>query len=166
MVAKRATIEELRDQRAKDLEVARSRGVTPSGGVLPKADAVYEVVEGFHHVPAVEGNGVVRLGPGDRFRPTEAQHAGRTLRGKARELSATEYAGISRSADPQRAIRSTGADIGLRALPMTKAALRTALDAGLTEDDVLATDPTGSDDTYIKADVEAIIEAKASPDVE
>ena len=53
--------------------------------------------------------------------------------------------------------RSTGADIGLRALPMTDAALEVALDEGLEESDFEGVEPEGANGQYLKSQVEDLL---------
>lgn len=123
------TLEQARKSRENAIEHNRDQGVIDYASKQPKADVVYEVTEGYKHLPSGrKGEKSIRLGPGNRFRPTLKQVQDGSLKNKARELSRSEYAGISR--DDRRPV-STGAEIGLRTLNMEKDALKLGLDAGL-----------------------------------
>lgn len=105
----------------------------------------YEV-EGSYHYHRDESGNRVRLEPGDRFRPTRKQVEQGSLEGKARK--------VREDVAPKTA---RGADIGLRALPMTDAALDLALDEGLDESDFEGVEPEGADGDYLKSQVEALL---------
>lgn len=143
------TLDQAKAKRDEQIDQNRSLGVVEYKSGEAQSDKVFEVTEGLKYLP-----GGKVLGPGQRFRPTERQIANGSLRGKARELTGTEYAAIRR--DERRPV-SAGADIGLRALPMTNHALKLALDSGLTEADFEGVQPAGHDDQYTKAQVEEII---------
>lgn len=148
------TLAEAQAKREKDIEGNRELGVVEwDNGQQPLADAVYEVVEGYHGLP---GHG--RIGPGHRFRPTVAQHERQTLRNKARELTSTEYRGIHRH---ERKPVVSGADIGLRRFPMAEGTLSFALASGLTEEDFQAVEPEGSDGRFTRAQVDQMVRARA-----
>jgi hypothetical protein len=119
------------------------------------SERVYEVEEGLKYVPG-PGNAQIRLGPGNRFRPTEAQVRSGSLKGKARELTQSEYAGLGATKIQAR----VGVDIGLRTLPITGHVLKLALEAKLTEDDFAGLEPAGPGGNYTKAQVEELIAKK------
>lgn len=164
------TIEQKQRERAEQMEANRALGVIPWSSPEPQSEKVYEVVEGYHHVPGGKHpRNVRKLGPGMRFHPTENQVAKGSLRGKARELTASELAGIGRSADPSRKIRSTGADIGIRdssRFPLTPGALKLALDQKVTEEELAGVEGEGSEGTILKAQVAAIVAARSGADGE
>lgn len=81
------------------------------------------------------------VGQGDVFEPT----------GEELEKIGDKLEPVDSSAPVQ------GADIGLRSLPMTEAALELALDAGLSEDDFEGLDPAGADGDYLKSQVEGLV---------
>lgn len=105
----------------------------------------YEV-EGSYHFHRTESGERVRLEPGDRFHPTRKQVAQGSLAGKARK--------VSESSGPTSV---SGADIGLRSLDMTDAALELALDAGLEVSDFEAVEPAGAHGDYLKSQVEELV---------
>lgn len=53
-----------------------------------------------------------------------------------------------------------GANIGIRALPMTDAAMELALEADLSEEDFEGIEPAGSSGDYLKSQVVALIEGE------
>lgn len=153
------TLEQARKERESAIENNRDLGVIDYPSKQQKADAVYEVIDGYKHLPSGQKGGkTIRLGPGNRFRPTEKQVADGSLKGKARELTRSEYAGVSR--DDRRPV-STGADIGLRSLNMEKAALKAALDAGLCEEDFADMKP-GAFGRFTLEQVEEVIGRKGN----
>lgn len=105
----------------------------------------YEVVEGYHHVRDASGRSK-RYGPGDRFHPTRKQVESNSLEGKARKVR-----------DAYEPTTTQGADIGLRSLPMTDAALELALDEGLSEEDFEDIEPDGVHGDYLKGQVEDLV---------
>lgn len=161
------TLEKLQADREKAIEGNRALGVIPWGNRQEQAkDVVYEVLDGYHRVPSSptdspRGPEMLTLGPGNRFHPTVHQVQTNSLRGKVRELNRDEYASIGRSGDPSRSPKFAGADIGIRALPMSDAALKLALGV-LSEEDFEGVTPEGSDGRYLVKQVEALIEAKTS----
>lgn len=159
------SLEQARVEREKAIEGNRAEGVIPWGNRQEQAkDVVYEVVDGYHRVPAEptknpRGPEMITLGPGNRFHPTVHQVRSGSLEGKVRELNQDEYRALGRSADPSRKVVSTGADIGIRALPMSDTALKLALGV-LTEDDFEGVEPEGSNGVYTVKQVETMIAAK------
>lgn len=151
-----ATLAEKQEQRREEIDLNREIGVVDYKSGDKKSDRVYEVVEGYKHLP-----GGVRLGPGQRFRPTERQVANGSLKGKARELTRTEYDAVHRS---ERKAVSRGAEIGLRQFKMADGTRQFASDHGLTEDDFHGTEPEGANDQFTRAQVEAMVEARESAD--
>jgi hypothetical protein len=146
--------ESLKAQQAKridQIDLNRQLGVTDYRSGEKQSDRVYEVREGYKHLP-----GGIRLGPGQRFRPTERQIANGSLRGKASELTRSEYESVRRT---DRRPMSNGADIGIRALPMAEGTLRFALEAGLRAEDFEGIEPAFNGQ-YTKAQVAEILEAR------
>lgn len=129
----------------------RRSGVVEYESGEKQSDRVYEVTDGLKYLP-----GGKVLGPGNRFHPTERQIRNGSLKGKARELAQSEYASVSRK---ERRPVSSGADIGIRALPMAEGTLALALEAGLREEDFAGLEP-GYEDRYTRSQVEEIIEAR------
>lgn len=147
------TLEQARQDRHEAIEANRALGVTEYKSGEKQSGEVYEVVEGYKHLP-----GGIRLGPGQRFHPTERQVRTGSLKGKARELSRSEYESVKRS---ERRVVSTGADVGIRALPMADTTLDLALREGLTEEDFEGVEP-GFEGRYTRSQVTEIIEARES----
>lgn len=109
------------------------------------ADETWRVTSGYHR----DRDGDVH-GPGETFRPTVRQVQGNTLKGKAERVKVHDN------------IRSTGADIGLRALEWgSDAALQKAIHAKppLTEEEMEAVGPSGATG-YVTADVNEALEAR------
>jgi hypothetical protein len=146
------TLEQATAARGEAIEGNRELAVAEYKSGEKQADVVYEVIEGYKHLP-----GGIRLGPGQRFRPTERQIANGSLKGKARELTRSEYGSVGRS---ERRAVAHGADIGIRALPMAEGTLKFALEAGLRETDFDGVEP-GFEGRYTKAQVAEIIEARS-----
>lgn len=148
------TLQEQQATRADQIDLNRELGVVDYRSGEKQSDQVYEVIEGYKHLP-----GGIRLGPGQRFRPTERQVANGSLRGKARELSRSEYRNIQR--DERRPV-STGADfreMGLRSIEMADGTRAAAYDGGLGAEDFEGIEP-GFEGRYTRAQVEELIEAK------
>lgn len=150
------TLEQAKATDREQRDTNRRLGVVEYESGEKQADAVYEVTDGLKYLP-----GGKVLGPGSRFRPTLGQirkdKRGRTsLDGKARELTQSEYGSVSRA---NRKPVSSGADIGIRALPMAEGTLALALEHGLREEDFEGLEP-GYEDRYTRAQVEQIIEAR------
>lgn len=82
------------------------------------------------------------IGQGDVFEPTDEEK--RKIGGKLEPVS--------------EVARASGADIGLRSLPMTDAALELALEAGLDESDFAGVEPEGADGDYLVSQVRDLIE--------
>lgn len=165
------TLQELKDQHRAAVDSNRRRPVRDySGG---KASTVLEVAEGKHHAPAVargsKAADLVRgetLVPGDRFIPTLDQLESLNKKGgldageggKFRVVEGAAAASISRTS---RKPMSTGADIGLRALPTLKGeALKAALDAGLQVEDFDEVEPVGKFGRFTPEQVADVIRAK------
>lgn len=154
-------IEAAKAQRADEIDSNRAIGVVEYKSGEAQADAVYEVIEGYKHLP-----GVGRIGPGQRFHPTENQHRTGSLKGKARELTRTEYDSVSRAAKyPGR-----GADFpamerraALVEIPMAEGTREMAVEAGLTADDFENRAP-GYAGKYTREQVESFIAAKTGED--
>lgn len=132
-----------------------------NGGVVPwksgekQSDRVFEVVEGTKYLPDGDG-GQKRLGPGQRFHPTENQVRNGSLRGKARELTQTEMRGIRASGTTQ-----PGADIGVRAIKgLSQNLAKIAIDSGLTEQDFDGIAPAGPGGQITRAQVDSLIDRK------
>jgi len=158
------TLAEAKSDRDATIERNRARPVTEYPSKQKLSDQVWEVTEGLKHVPDGSGKRMNTLTPGMRFRPTEAQvkqtASGRGgLLNKARELNRSEYAGISLG----KRNRSTGADIGLRALSMAEGTLRAAMDGGLTEQDFEGVVP-GHGGKFTREQVDDLIALKNSGD--
>lgn len=164
------------DRRQKQIEANQEIGVIPwKNDFEQDTSTVWEVVDGYHRVPPKPGSkDFIRMGPGNRFHPTVKQveeanavHPTRGVRGRGgllrgghiRELSGTEMAGIGRSKDPSRKVMARGADIGIRALPMSDTALKLALGV-LSEDDFEGVEPARSDGAYTVEQIQALVEAK------
>lgn len=172
MARERKTMEQLQADHREAVEANQEIGVIEWKSDLPQSDEVWEVVDGYHHVPAEparspRGTKMKTLGPGNRFRPTVQQakrgdaRGGLLRGGKMRRLTATEMAGIGRSQDPSHRPWSPGADIGIRALPMSDTALKLALGT-LSEEDFEGTEPEGTNGVYTVRQVERMVEAKQS----
>lgn len=147
-MANAKTLEELQHQHDSTIEQNRLRPVVdvPTKN-QKKADVIMEITDGFKHIPEVGPDGLVRkihrLGPGQRFRPTESEVATRRtlsnpnipafgLRGKARELTASEMKTVNAGSRPTVAVLD---DIGLRTLRFQADALKRAIDARLEVSD-------------------------------
>lgn len=151
------TIEQAQAQREREIDGNRALGVQEWENNEPQSEAVYEVIDGYHHVPVAPGSDEqLTLGPGHRFHPTKQQAETGSLKGKARELTETEYRGIHRE---ERKPRSTGADIGIRALPMAEGTMKIALDAGLREEDFRRIEP-GHEGRFTRSQVDELIAAR------
>ncbi len=154
------TIEELRGVHATAVEVNRALPVAVhhakegAGESSQPSDRIFEVTDGIKHVLGADRMKYERLAPGRRFRPTvgELENNARALRGKARELTATERRGLSIG----------GSDVGIRALPLTGGALKAALAEGLTEADFATIRPQGVNGEFTKGQVDELIKARAS----
>lgn len=159
------TLEKLQDQHVKDMDINRALGVVEYKSGEKQSDRVYEVVEGCKGLP-----GGIRIGPGARFHPTEAQVKNGSLRGKARELTATEYGSVRRHERPPV---SNGADFGemaegaeaervakLSDLPMADTTLKAAIDGGLTVLDFQGIEP-GFEDRYTGSQVRELVAGKS-----
>lgn len=92
---------------------------------------------GGHHV---RGDGS-EVGQGDTFEPTSEE-----LRKIPEKLER-----VSTSAP------FSGADIGVRSLPMTDAALDLALSEGLSEEDFLGIEPEGASGEYLVSQVRGLL---------
>jgi hypothetical protein len=121
-----------------------------------QSDQVHEVTEGFKHLPGPDGT-IKTLGPGNRFHPTERQILTGALEGKTRELTRSEYKELKSG----KTISMAGSDIGVRALPMSSALQKLALEKGLREEDFAGVEPAGAGGQYTKAQVEELAAAKA-----
>ncbi len=148
-----ATLEQAKKEHSNAIEANRDLGVIQYTSRQEQSDAVYEVVAGCKRLP---GNKV--LGPGQRFHPTVKQVESGSLRGKARELSASELRGMRHQ--PKH---FAGADIGLRNVPMAETTFKLALDAQLTETDFTGIEP-GHEGRYTRAQVREIIAARSEGD--
>jgi hypothetical protein len=149
--------EQAKIQHAEAVEANRALGVIEYKSGERQSDEVWEVTDGLKYLPGEERKSQV-LAPGMRFRPTVEQvrqtRAGRGgLRGKARELTTSEYASLRRDG---RTVMATGADIGLRGLSMEKDALALALEHHLSEADFDAVKP-GRFGRYTIEQVESMV---------
>lgn len=149
------TLEQARDTRREQVDGNRRLGVVEYESGEKQSDRVFEVTDGLKYLP-----GGKVLGPGNRFHPTERQVEQGSLRGKARELTQSEYGSVSRE---DRKPVSNGADIGIRALPMADTTLKLALRAELSEEDFEGIEP-GYEGRYTRSQVEEIIEARDAGD--
>lgn len=144
-------------QKTHDAGVADNQniGVVSWKNGEKQSDRVFEVVEGTKYLPDGEG-GQKRLGPGQRFHPTENQVKNGSLKNKARELSATEMRGIRASG-----VSQPGADIGVRAVKgLSQNLAKIAVDSGLTEQDFDGLAPAGPGGQITRAQVDSLIERK------
>lgn len=164
MAKEKLTLEEAQAKRVSDMEANRALGVVPYDSAIPQSEKVFEVVEGYHYLPGGKNpKNRRRLAPGMRFHPTVDQVEKGSLRGKARELTASELGGLRRSADPSRKIRSPGADIGIRnseRFPLTPAALKLALDAKVSEEELAGVEGEGAEGTILKHQIEDLVAAR------
>lgn len=111
-----------------------------------KVSDVYEVTRG--KVTDVDGRD---LGPGEHFRPTRRQVAKGTLEGKARMVR------------QDTSVSARGADIGIRALEWgSEIALKKAVKNDVTVEEMEATGGPSGETGYVTADVNAVLEARAS----
>jgi hypothetical protein len=148
------TLEQATVARGEAIESNRDLAVAEYKSGEKQADAVYEVIEGYKHLP-----GGIRLGPGQRFRPTERQIANGSLRGKARELTRSEYGSVR---SEKRRTVGRGADfreMGLAGLDMAEGTRKFAYDAGLSAEDFEGVEPAFNGQ-YTKAQVAEILEAR------
>jgi len=141
------TLEQAQAQRIQDVESNRGVGVIPYKSGEEQSDRIFEVVEGYKHLP-----GGIRLGPGQRFHPTVKQVRTGALRGKARELTRDEHRSMTGKV-------FSGADIGIRALPMADTTREMALKAGLRESDFEGIEP-GFEGRFTRSQVQRIIDGK------
>lgn len=146
-----STLQEAQKEYSNAVEANRDHGVVQYKSRQSQADAIYEVVEGCKRLP-----GNIVLGPGARFHPTEKQVKDGSLAGKARELSASELRGLKGFAPVPT---FTGADIGLRSLPMAPGTLKEAMDAGLEEEDFEGLEPA-FEGRYTREQVRELIAAR------
>lgn len=151
------TMQELQGEHDRKVEANRSLGIQAYKSGEKQSGEVWEVTAGRKYLPNGKGRQAV-LGPGHLFHPTVRQIETGALEGKAREVPASVRRGLSTSG----AIRSTGADIGLRALPMADSTLKRAMQAGMTEEEFSGVDPEGADGQYTFRQVEAMIAARDS----
>lgn len=108
-------------------------------------DDLYEVEAGYHTHTDPNGR-ERRLEPGATFHPTRRQVESGSLQGKARLK------------EPDTSSQFPGADIGVRSLPMTDAALELALEHDLSEEDFEGVEPAGADGDYLKSQVRELVE--------
>lgn len=150
------TLEQAQERRHQAVESNRDLGVIKYKSKQKQSDAVFEVEEGHHTLP--DGQ---RLGPGQRFHPTESQVTGgkggrSTLAGKAREVTRSEYRDLRQQAP---AARVPGADIGIRQLPMADSTLKRAIEGDLTEADFAGLEPA-FEGRFTGKQIEELIEKK------
>jgi len=141
------TLEQAQADRLKAIESHRALGVVEYKSGEEQSDKIFEVVEGFKHLP-----GGIRLGPGDRFHPTVNQVRTGALKGKARELTRDEHRSMTGKV-------FSGADVGIRSLPMAKTTMEMALKADLRESDFEGIEP-GFEGRYTRSQVQEIIDTK------
>jgi hypothetical protein len=151
------SMQELQSEHDRKVEANRALGIQEYKNGQKQSDEVWEVTAGRKYLPDGKGKPKV-LGPGHLFRPTERQLETGALRGKAREVPASVRRGLPASGD----IRSTGADIGIRALNMAESTIKRALQAGMAEADFEGVEPEGQDGQYTFRQVEAMIAARDS----
>lgn len=166
------TIEQLNQEHRAAEEANRDLGVIDYRTSEPLSDAVYEVTDGFKHLP-----GGLRLGPGQRFRPTARQVETNALRGKARELTPSQmrslrpgrkvFAGADFGEMERKAATANGKASGAApsddpwgSLPMADETRAFAQEAGLTPADFEGIVPEGARKNYTKTQVRAMIEAR------
>lgn len=159
-----ATLKEKEAQRTREIGQNEAIGVVEYKNGETQSNEVWQVTEGYKYLP-----GGKVLGPGHRFHPTVAQvektRRGRGgLTGKARELTGTEYDGLGRGA---RKVQVGGADFAamerrarLAELPMSESSVLLAFEAGMDAGDFAGIEPEGTAGRYLKAQVEALIEAR------
>lgn len=145
------TLEQAQAKDADERDHNRRLGVVEYTSGEKQSDAVYEVTDGLKYLP-----GGKVLGPGNRFHPTVRQVRQGSLRGKARELTQSEYGSVRTS---RKRASVNGADVGLRALPMADTTLDLALRADLTEEDFAGVEP-GFEGRYTRSQVQEIIDAR------
>lgn len=148
-MAETVTLAEAQAKHRTQVDDNRMQGIADTNNGETPSDKVYEVTDGLKYLP---GGRV--LGPGNRFRPTEEQIARGGLKGKARELSRSEYQGIGHR------VYGNGADIGLRQYEMAESTLQYALEHGLTEADFDGVEPEGANGRYLREQVEAMVAAR------
>ena len=157
-MAEPLTLEQAQKQTLEAIEHNRSVGVVEYKNGEEQSAEVWEVTEGYKHLPVAGKKSGMRLGPGHRFHPTmdqvEKTQSGKGgLLNKARPLTASEMAGLGREA---RKPTSPGADIGIRALEFTSGAMDYALQSGLTEADFFGVKPAYGG-KYTRAQVDEIL---------
>lgn len=160
-MAERMTMEEAQRQTLEAIEHNRSLGVQEYKNGERQSDEVWEVTEGYKHLPMQGEKRTLRLGPGHRFHPTVDQ-VEKTRRGKggllnkARPLTATEMDGLRSARRPMVA----GADLGIRAMEFTsEGTAEYALSCGLKEEDFDGVKPAYGG-KYTRAQVDEILIAK------
>lgn len=142
------SLEEAQGAHDHAVETNRDLGIVPYKSGEKQSDKIFEVTEGYKHLP-----GGKVLGVGQRFHPTMRQVKTNALRGKARELTRSEARSAVQTSVP--------GDIGVRAVPgLTKKLAAYAIKHGLQEEDFAGVDPEGADDTFTKAQLNALIRAK------
>lgn len=149
------TMEKLQTQHDSQTESNRALDVAAYKSGEKQSSRVFEVTDGLKYLP-----GGKVLGPGMRFHPTERQVENGSLKNKARELNATEMRGLSveqRRTTTEPSVTVAGADIGVRALPISSKLATEALAAGLTEADFEGIDPAGNSGKYTRGQVEELI---------
>jgi len=157
-MAEPLTLEQAQKQTLEAIEHNRSLGVVEYKNGEEQSAEVWEVTEGYKHLPVAGKKGSMRLGPGHRFHPTvdqvtKTQSGKGGLQNKARPLTASEMGGMSRDT---RKPMAPGADIGIRSLEFTSGAMEFALQAGLTEADFEGVKP-GYGGRYTRAQVDEIL---------
>ena len=149
------TLTELQNEHDRKVEGNRALGIQNYKSTEKQSDEVWEVTAGRKYLPDGRGKQKV-LGPGHLFHPTVTQIENGALAGKAREVPAS----VRRGLDAAGTITSTGADIGLRSLPMAESTVKRAIQAGMTEEDFRGVEPDGQDGQYTFRQVEAMIAAQ------
>lgn len=160
-----ATIEELRAKHDRDLDTNRRLGIHESSSGEELSEQVHEVLDGYKTVWADGEDGKrrpVRLGPGQRFRPTKNQVENGSLENKSRELTQSEYDALGKGA---RRARAPGADFdemrvkALGDVQMAEGTRELAIEGGLSHTDFEGLEP-GWMDQFTRAQVEALIASK------
>lgn len=161
------TLEQKRSEHHRAVEQNRESGVVQYKTSEKLSDAVYEVTEGYKYLP-----GGARLGPGQRFRPTVRQVEKGALRNKARELSATEYRGLTKpgkvfaGADfaemEARAASNQLPLVDWSGVIMADSTREAAQAAGLVPEDFEGVEPEGAAGRFTRAQVDAMIAIRSS----
>lgn len=147
------TISEASAARRKAVEANRRTGVTEYKSGQKQSERVFEVREGYKTLP-----GGIRLGPGQRFHPTEKQVASGALRGKAEEITESDYSSLSRTGKVFAGADFT--EMAINAVPMAESTRAYAIHSGLTAADFDGVEAEGANGRFTRTQVERMVDDK------